>query len=740
MSWKSLAVLTTAIICCLVLLAGEPIGRKGTINLAFAPDAAKTDPVFASDSFWYAPIKPDAALHPDSKNLVAAFLRQKARGVDDIVAINTESFASPVYVADEHTPTVTVKVDRCFKMSDADFKGLTAQFNAVPIPKFAEPAGGDDQEMTIYQPTSDTMWEFWRAEKTDEWHACWGGRMEHVSKSSGVWPKPFGATATGLPFAGGQITREELDAHEIKHVIGISLVQASDSYTSPAVRSDGTGCCGDLCIPEGARFRLDPCVDVDKLGMHPVGKTIAKAAQRYGFVVWDKAGTTSLRVKNPKSYTRPAGGEDPYPKIFAPKDQWTVLDGFPWDKIQFLPFEILSKDPGSKLDEEWKAKSAKVDELLNRWVSPKGPGVAVMVIQNDKVKQCGYGLARLGSKSPMPIKRTTRFRLASMTKQFTGMAVAMLMEDEKLNLDGKKLTLDDRLHDFFPDQPAREIRIRHLLNHTAGLQEYGPLFRERGMIDDTAEFRTAQPPPTGFEPTNSNVLSLLKTQTLYNYPPGRVWNYNNSGYVCLAAVIEKKSGLSYGEFLKRKIFDKLEMADTFVGDNPDRRTRNLAYSYDFRSVADNKDIDYSPLNKVYGEDGVYSSLADLYKWDQALLYSRDRAPGAKSLVSDKTLDLIFSPGILNDESSAGYGFGWFVGNNAVWHDGDWLGFRTYIERYPKDRFTIVVLSNYGSIDVAAVAKAIAEIYYPPGKEARFPKGTRAGRAVKKNGTARNPDR
>jgi CubicO group peptidase (beta-lactamase class C family) len=620
-------------------------------------------------------------------------------------------------------------------MDGADFDGLAAQFKAVPIPSFAEPAGGDDSEMTVYQPSSDTMWEFWRAKKTKtgEWHACWGGRMDHVSKSSGVWPKPFGATATGLPFAGGQITPEELEAGEIKHVMGIALVQADRSYTPPAVRSDGTGCCGDLCIPEGARFRLDPKVKVDDLKMHPVGKIIARAAQNYGFVVWDKAGTTSLRAKNPKSYTL-TGGKDPYCKLFAPRDQWTVLDGFPWDRLQFLPFEKLTIDRAAKADEELKARSSKVDELLNRWISPTGPGVAVMVIRDHAIlHQCGYGLARLDSKSPVPIKPTTNFRLASMTKQFTGMAIAMLIEDGKLKLD-------DRLSDILPDQSAREVRICHLLHHTAGLQEYGPLFRERGMIEDTVEFRPAKPPSPGFEPTNRDVLSLLKTQTLYNYPPGRVWQYNNSGYVCLAAVIEKKSKMKYGQFLQKRVFDKLEMTHTFVGDNPDRGKRDLAYSYDFRSVARCEDIDYSPLNKVYGEDGVYSNLVDLYKWDQALLYSRDRAPGAKSLVSDGTLDLIFSPGTLNDGSSAYYGFGWFVGNNVVSHDGDWLGFRTYIRRCLKDRFSIIVLSNYGSVDVVAVADAIYAIYHPPEKEAGVPKGGRAGRAVRKNGKAVNPDR
>lgn len=297
---------------------------------------------FAVDSFWYAPIPTTIALHPRSDKLVAAFQCQKKLGQDDLVGINTDSYASPVYIADKDVPTFKVDVERCLPMNWADYDSLAKQFQAVPIPKGAMPADGSDSEMTIYQPSTDTMWEFWRLKKVNAdmpnegWRAVWGGRMNGVSKGSGIWPKPFGATATGLPFAGGQITAEELESGEIRHVIGIALVQAGEGFMWPANRSDGEGCdCAD-CIPEGSRFRLDPKVDVDSLNMHPVGKMIAKAAQRYGFVVWDKSATTSLRAKNSKSYTL-KGKPDPYPALFSPKDQWSALDGFPWDRIQFLP-------------------------------------------------------------------------------------------------------------------------------------------------------------------------------------------------------------------------------------------------------------------------------------------------------------------------------------------------------------------------------------------------------------------
>ena len=131
-------------------------------------------------------------------------------------------------------------------------------------------------------------------------------------------------------------------AGEIKHAMGIALVRAKKGkFSWPAQKDDGENCDGtkncieDDLIMEGQRFRLDPTINVDELDMHPVGKIIAKAAQQYGFVVWDKGGTTGLRSKNPKSYTQ-LKLEDPYPDLFYPRSQWTVLNGFPWESLQFF--------------------------------------------------------------------------------------------------------------------------------------------------------------------------------------------------------------------------------------------------------------------------------------------------------------------------------------------------------------------------------------------------------------------
>lgn len=293
-----------------------------------------TDAVFSANSFWYKPIPTNASLHPESAKYVSDFLRQKSAYYNN-VTLNTESYASPVYVADASTPTTKVGFYDCQNKGYAD-SGLMSQWAAVPIPSYAQPSDGTDGEMTIYQPSTNTLWEFWVTRKSSgQWQACWGGRMQNVNTDDGIWTHPYGTTATGLPFIGGQITADELKRGEIRHVMGISLVDmaAWNVVSWPANRSDGNG---NGPIPEGTRFRLDPTINVDALNLHPVAKTIAKAAQKYGFVVWDHAGAISLRVQNPKSYTA-LGQPDPYVALYNGTPPYAILNGFPWDKLQFMP-------------------------------------------------------------------------------------------------------------------------------------------------------------------------------------------------------------------------------------------------------------------------------------------------------------------------------------------------------------------------------------------------------------------
>ncbi|MEO7495952.1 MAG: discoidin domain-containing protein [Massilia sp.] len=297
-----------------------------------------TDAVFSPTSFWYTKIPAVVSLHPNSNGFKNDFLRQ-IKAYYGNVTVNTNSYASPVYTAAAGTATKKVQFWDCQGKGYAD-AGLTSQWASVPIPAGAQPSSGTDGEMTVYQPSTDTIWEFWQTKNSGgTWQACWGGRLQNASKSQGIWPASYGTTATGLPFLGGQITAEELARGEIRHAIGIALVdlEKSSVVSWPAARSDGYNPGGAANrIPEGLRFRLDPSVNVDALSIHPVAKIIAKAAQKYGFVVWDKAGAISVRVQNPKSYTA-LGKTDPYKALFGGTAEYALLNGFPWDRLQFLP-------------------------------------------------------------------------------------------------------------------------------------------------------------------------------------------------------------------------------------------------------------------------------------------------------------------------------------------------------------------------------------------------------------------
>lgn len=311
-----------------VAAATEPLTSQiSTVHAAFAPS-----------SFWYTPIPADAPLHPNSAAFVRDFMRQ-LKNYYGTVAINTTDYSSPIYVVGADVDAVLVVPWDCQKTGHRN-EQLASQWQAVPIPSYAQPANGTDSEMTIYQPSTDTMWEFWRARKVDgRWKACWGGRMTNVSKNVGIWTPPFGTTATGLPFIGGQIAVEDLRRGIISHAIGIALVETENAkdYSWPANRSDGYN--PDKLpnrIPEGLRFRLDPNVDVDALQIHPIAKIIAKAAQTFGFVVWDRAGSISLRANNPKSLTV-LGKQNPYAALWNGTPSYNIMSGFPWDRLQFLP-------------------------------------------------------------------------------------------------------------------------------------------------------------------------------------------------------------------------------------------------------------------------------------------------------------------------------------------------------------------------------------------------------------------
>ncbi len=299
--------------------------------------------LFAPSSFWNTPLSPTGEVDRRSDVLVGEL---EAQVREEIAAghgpwIGTKKSSTPIYRAPRDQPPVEVKLDSQIP------HGPYQAFQAVPLPRRARPANGADRHLTVWQPSTNRLWEFFGLERgSDGWHARWGGAIDRVSKSPGYytsssWPGArfyWGATATSLPVAGGVITINELRRRRIDHALALNIKRVrAGAFSWPAQRSDGQTP-GEDQIPEGARFRLDPDLEIDTLGLHPVTAAIARAAQRYGLVVRDKSTTVALYAEDPTRYAR-----DPYLELLAPYYPGQVnrlLDDFPWHKLRLLKLRL----------------------------------------------------------------------------------------------------------------------------------------------------------------------------------------------------------------------------------------------------------------------------------------------------------------------------------------------------------------------------------------------------------------
>jgi hypothetical protein len=245
--------------------------------------------------------------------------------------------------------TVYVKLDTYTPSS------MQSAFAQVPLPPNATPAGGSDGHLTVWQPSKDRLWEFWRLRRErDGWHATWGGAIRRVSESPGyytreAWPGAesyWGASATSLPIIGGTILLRDLAAGRIPHAIALGLPEIrADAFSWPAQRGDGE-ISSPRAIPEGARFRLDPKLDIDALHLPPIVKAVAEASQRYGMIVRDQSGTVALYAEDPtplglpwdsNPYARAIG--DPYVR----GNQYQLWSQFPWEHLQLLKLDLHAR-------------------------------------------------------------------------------------------------------------------------------------------------------------------------------------------------------------------------------------------------------------------------------------------------------------------------------------------------------------------------------------------------------------
>lgn len=307
--------------------AQATVGARGTARAQTAALAPWPGDPFARTSVWNAPLSSHTALAPRSR----AYVNNLVAQVQAFHAwMNTTSYSVPVYVVRRHARTVHVTLDTWGP-------DLQQEFDAVPIPPGARAAPGTDHNMTVWQPSTNRMWEFWLMHRErNGWHARWGGEMNDVSRNPGYFThvgqtSNWGATATGLPLLGGLVTFADLDRGYINHALAISLVETEPStWAWPAQRTDGYTWTRGLAIPEGMRFRLDPHLKLAALHLPRIDQMLARAAQRYGIIVRDKSGAVTFYGQDPVT------GRNPWAAAFANQYPNTVLALFPWSHLQAL--------------------------------------------------------------------------------------------------------------------------------------------------------------------------------------------------------------------------------------------------------------------------------------------------------------------------------------------------------------------------------------------------------------------
>ncbi len=293
---------------------------------------------FSPHAIWNTPLPANVPLDPRSQQLSAA-VAAMARHYGS--ALSVYSYSVPLYMVGPHQPRVRVTLDLPNRL-------LQAAFDRVPLPADAQPATGTDAHLVVYQPATDTMWEFWKMHRLDgNWHASWGGRMVHVSQNPGYFKfvtgqhgqpleeSNWGATATGLPLVGGLILPSELRQGEIDHALSVALpLIRAGVRAAPAQRTDGRYSTPDS-VPEGARFRLDPSLNLDALGLPWPTLIIARAVQRYGMIVRDGGRQIAMYAQDPVNLP-----SNPYPSLLHGLAPYQVLRDFPWNHLQLVRMEL----------------------------------------------------------------------------------------------------------------------------------------------------------------------------------------------------------------------------------------------------------------------------------------------------------------------------------------------------------------------------------------------------------------
>ena len=332
-----------------------------------------------------------------------------------------------------------------------------------------------------------------------------------------------------------------------------------------------------------------------------------------------------------------------------------------------------------------RSREADVDRIFAKWTSAT-PGCAVGVGVNGKsVLEKAYGMSDL--EHDVRSAPDSIYEAGSVSKQFTAAAVLLLAKQGKLSLD-------DPVQKYVPELPAypTPLLIRHMLNHTSGLRDWGEIEAIAGWPRTTRAY------------THAHVVDILSRQRALNFPSGTQWSYSNSGYNLAAVIVSRVSGTSFADFSQERIFKPLGMTHTSWRDDFTRVVKNRAIAY-----ADGRDGTFRmdmPFENVHGNGGLLTTVGDLLKWNQNFAEPK---VGDAAFVREQQ-----EPGHFNDGRAHEYALGLFVarykGVREINHSGATAGYRAYLARYPDQGVSVAVLCNVSSGNATQYAHAVADLY------------------------------
>jgi len=327
---------------------------------------------------------------------------------------------------------------------------------------------------------------------------------------------------------------------------------------------------------------------------------------------------------------------------------------------------------------------SKVDALFDVYIGQDKPGIVLAIIKDGSVVyKKGYGMANL--EHDIQITPSTVFDIASVSKQFTGFAIAKLSFEEIISLD-------DDIRKHLPEVPdfGDKITVRHLVHHTSGLRDWVQSMVLAGVqMDDVISFQ--------------HILKMVKHQQALNFKPGQMYLYSNTGYNLLAEMVQRSTNQSFTDWTKSNIFNPLGMSNTYFCDNHAMVVTNRSSSYQ-----QHEGKLYNAVNNLtaLGSSSLYSTVEDLAKW----ILNFDH----KQVGGDQVIELMHQQGILNSGEQVNYAFGQqigaFKGLKIAEHSGSWRGFRSHLIRFLDQMFSVVILSNYASSNPSEWTKEIAELH------------------------------